>query len=333
MIKIGVIFGGQSGEYEVSIVSARSVMDALDKKKYKITPIKISKKGVWVGIDNPIKFLKKLDIVFPLIHGTTGEDGGLQGFLEFFGIPYVGAGVMDSALGMDKIVQKRLFQQENLPVVDFVEMNSCLRRNDKGGNRNDKGGDILRRIGFPIFVKPARGGSSVGISLVKHAKNLDSALKLAKKYDSKVIVEGAVPENREFECAVLGNEKPKASVVGEVLASNEFYDYNAKYIDGKSEIIIPAKIPKQLSAQIRDMSIQAYKALDCSGMVRVDFLYDFKAKKLYLNEVNTIPGFTPISMYPKLWEASGLSYPKLLDELVKLGMKRHKQRQKLLSNL
>ncbi|NQU83951.1 MAG: D-alanine--D-alanine ligase [Parcubacteria group bacterium] len=311
MIKIGVIFGGQSGEHEVSIVSARSVMDALDKKKYKITPIKISKTGEWVGIENPIKFLNKLDIVFPLIHGTTGEDGGLQGFLEFSGIPYVGAGIMDSAVGMDKVVQKDIFSFHGLSVV------KCFATSD---------------VKYPCFVKPARGGSSVGISLVNSPKNLEKALNLAKKYDSKVIIEAAVPESREFECAVLGNKNPKASEVGEVLSSGEFYDYNAKYVDGKSETIIPAKISKQLSEKIRDLAIKAYRAIDCSGMARVDFLYDTGDKKLYINEVNTIPGFTSISMYPKLWEASGLSYSKLLDELVELGLERHKKREKLLYN-
>lgn len=322
------MFGGQSSEHEVSVVSARSVMKALDKKKYKITPIKISKKGEWVGIKNPVEFLKKFDVVFPLIHGTTGEDGGLQGFLEFSNIPYVGAGIMDSALGMDKVVQKKLFRREKLPVVNFIEVDFRLYEND---NNN-----ILRRIQkelrFPLFIKPARGGSSVGISKVTRPKNLNSALKLAKKYDSKIIIESGVPKSREFECAALGNENPKASVVGEVLTSGEFYDYNAKYIDGKSEIIVPAKIPRQLSEKIRNITTKAYKTLDCSGMARVDFLYDSKAKKLYLNEINTIPGFTSISMYPKLWEASGLLYPKLLDKLVKLSFERYEKRQKLVFN-
>lgn len=325
-LKIGVIFGGRSSEYEVSIASAQSVINTLDKEKYEITQIRIEKTGEWAGIENPPTFLKGFDVIFPLIHGSFGEDGKLQGFLEFAGVPYVGAGVLGSALGMDKIVQKRLFQQAGLHIVDFIEVDSRLRGNDDENNVSRR---IEEKIGFPCFVKPANGGSSIGISKAHNVDELKSALNLAKKYDFRLIIEKAVPNAREFECAILGNEDPKVSVVGEVIASNDFYDYDAKYINRKSKIIIPAEIPVSLNDEIRELAIKAYKAINCEGMARIDFLYDMANKKLYLNEPNTIPGFTMTSMYPKLWEASGLSYPKLLDRLIELGIEKFNTQSKL----
>jgi D-alanine-D-alanine ligase len=319
-IKIGVIFGGQSSEHEISIMSAQSVINALNKEEYEITPIKIEKTGEWTGIENPFIFLKQFDIIFPMVHGTFGEDGKLQGLLEMADVPYIGAGVLGSALGMDKVAQKNLFRQSGLPVVDFIEI---LEIND----------NILRlveeKIGFPCFVKPANGGSSVGISKARNSEELKSALDLARKYDNKIIAEKAVPNAREFECAVLGNKNPRTSVIGEVITSNDFYDYNAKYRDGKSQIIIPADIPAPVKDEISAMAIKAYKVINCEGMARIDFLYDNTIKELYLNEPNTIPGFTSISMFSKLWQVSGLPYQKLLDELVALGIERFNLRKLL----
>lgn len=367
-INIAIIFGGKSGEHEVSLVSATSIIKNLDKKKYKVIPIGIAKTGEWFsGLDVLNKFknglqnkkglqkislipskksmlsmnnkLVGIDVAFPILHGTYGEDGTIQGLFEMMNIPYVGAGVLGSAVGMDKIIQKKLLQQKGLPVVNFIE---CLVTNgtiqfpisnyqfpNKSQIPKSKIQNIMRRLGFPCFVKPANMGSSVGISKVHNLKELKTAVNLAKKYDNKIIIEKAVPNVREFECAVLGNKYPRASVVGEIIASNEFYDYNAKYVDGKSKTLIPAPIPKKLSEKIKDLAIKAFKTINCEGMARVDFLYNAKADKLYINELNTIPGFTQISMYPKLWIYSGLKYEKLLDKLIKLAIKRHKNKNKL----
>ncbi len=383
-LNIAVIFGGKSGEHEVSLVSATSIIKNLDKKKYKVIPIGIAKTGLprrnsdevevkagewFTGPDILNKFknglkdrkgLKKIiidpvgkiqfvrsltstgsqtstrriDVAFPILHGTFGEDGTIQGLFEIMNIPYVGAGVLGSAIGMDKIVQKKILRQEKLPVVNFLEYSlqqaqAIFPERSVSEVEGSKIQNIVRRIGFPCFVKPANLGSSVGISKARNLKELKIALHLAKKYDNKIIIEEAVPNTREFECAVLGNAKPRASAPGEVIASNEFYDYDAKYVDGKSKTVIPAPIPKKLEEKIKNLTIKSYKAINCEGMARVDFLYDSKAGRLYINELNTIPGFTQISMYPKLWIHSGLKYSKLLGKLIGLAMERHKNKQKV----
>ncbi len=297
----------------------------VENKKLKIKNkklIDLFKQGKIIkGSRLPPKILTKADVAFPILHGPYGEDGTIQGLFEMMNIPYVGAGVLGSAIGMDKIIQKKILRQEKMPVVDFAETESRSAKQYLY---------ILRRIGFPCFVKPANMGSSVGISKARNLKELRIALNLAKKYDNKILIEKAVPNVREFECSVLGNEKPQASKVGEILSSNEFYDYDAKYVNGKSKTIIPAKIPDNLSLKIRRMAIMAFKKTNCEGMARVDFLYDAKNKKIYINELNTIPGFTQISMYPKLWLKSGLKYNKLLDNLINLAIARHKNKNKLL---
>ncbi|MDP3245100.1 MAG: D-alanine--D-alanine ligase family protein [bacterium] len=346
-LKVGVIFGGRSGEHEVSLVSAESIMRALDKKKYDIIPIGITKEGEWI-VDNfqfpisnfqllekfkkgkikngsrlPPKEILKVDVVFPAVHGTYAEDGTLQGLLEMLNIPYVGAGVLGSAVGMDKVVQKQLFEQLGLPVVYYAAFK-------KNQNPSNIVRHIEKKTKYPVFVKPACLGSSVGISKAKNKKELISAIKLAFKYDNKIIIEQAVLNTREIECAVLGNDQPAASVPGEIISSNEFYDYNAKYVDGQSKAVIPAKLPSYLVKMVQEQAIEACMAIEGAGMARVDFLLDDKSKKLFINEVNTIPGFTSISMYPKLWQATGLSYGKLLDKLIALALERHKEKQKLL---
>lgn len=343
-LRVGILFGGRSAEHEVSLVSAESVMKNLNPKKYQVIPIGIDKQGRWLMGSKAMPLLKsgknfdlktsqallsaqaknKLDVIFPLIHGSFGEDGTLQGLLELADIPYIGPGVLGSAVGMDKIAQKQIYQAVGIPTSKFVyftdseftkSSNTILRR--------------LSKLGLPLFVKPANTGSSVGITKVKQGRDLPTAVKLALKCDHRIIVESAVPNLMEVEVAVLGNAKPKASVVGQIKSSNEFYDYDAKYIDGKSKAIIPAPIPSKLGNNIRHLAIKAFEALDLSGMARIDFLINRTNWKVYLNEVNTIPGFTSISMYPKLWEYSGLSYKKLLDELIKFALLRHRQKKSL----
>jgi D-alanine-D-alanine ligase len=264
-----------------------------------------------------------VDVIFPVLHGTFGEDGTVQGLLELAGIPYVGAGVLGSAAGMDKDVMKRLFRDAGLPVVEWI---TVLRSEWEQFPVR-----VLRRvrneIGFPLFVKPANLGSSVGISKARSARELEGAMNLAASFDRKIIVERGI-EAREIECAVLGNEKPEASVAGEVVPVNEFYDYEAKYVKQGSELIIPAKLTRAQERRVRDYAVRAFQAVDCAGMGRVDFLLDRHNSKVWLNEINTIPGFTPISMYPKLWEATGLPYPKLVDRLVALALERHGERRR-----
>jgi D-alanine-D-alanine ligase len=265
-------------------------------------------------------------VVFPVLHGTYGEDGTVQGLLELADLPYIGANVLAASVGMDKIVQKQLFREVGLPVVDFVYFLS------KDWPRRKK--EIIREItklGYPVFVKPVNLGSSVGISKAHNLRELIGAIQYAKKYDRKIIVEQAVTNPREIEIAVLGNDDPQASVPGEILASNEFYDYDAKYVDGLSKATIPARLPKKVTQQIRAMAVRAFKAIDCSGMARVDFLLG-RNSRIYLSEVNTIPGFTSISMYPKLWAATGFSYKQLLDKLIMLALERHQEKTKLLTS-
>jgi D-alanine-D-alanine ligase len=365
-LKIGVIFGGRSGEHEVSLVSATSIIKALNKKKYEVIPIGIDKNGQWLASGDPLRALKernlkltklvtpiinpknkkfirvgdlpslklrqagreiKIDVVFPVLHGTYGEDGTIQGLFEMANIAYVGCGVLGSALGMDKVVQKQIFEQAGLLVVKYVWFLNWRQET------RDKRQEILRHIEqklkYSLFVKPANLGSSVGISKAHNRKELIKAINLAAGFDRKVIVEEGVNNAREIECGVLGNDNPRASVLGEIIPSNEFYDYNSKYVDGQSEAIIPAKLSPQISAKIKDLALKAFKSLDLAGMARIDFLVEKNTNKIFINEPNTIPGFTSISMYPKLWEASGLSYEKLLDNLVKLAIERHKAKNQL----
>lgn len=323
-LKIAIVFGGRSGEHEVSIVSARSVMKALNRKKYSVTPIKISKTGQW----QPFKslaalFQKKFDVVFPVLHGPFGEDGTIQGLFEMANVPYVGCGVFASSAAMDKYMTKIIFKTHGLPQPKFLN----FTREDVKKDFSSVKKLVQKILGFPCFVKPSNLGSSVGISKVKSAAKLESALLLAANYDRSILVEEGI-DAREIECAVLGNEKPLASIAGEIVPSREFYDYFAKYVDNASKLFIPAKITAKKNEEVQRLAVQAYRALQCSGMARVDFLMDRKTGKLYINEINTIPGFTSISMYPKLWEASGISYPRLLDRLIELARKRHREKQK-----
>jgi D-alanine-D-alanine ligase len=365
-LKIGVIFGGRSGEHEVSLVSATSIIKALNKKKYEVIPIGIDKNGQWLASGDPLRALKernlkltklvtpiinpknkkfirvgdlpslklrqagreiKIDVVFPVLHGTYGEDGTIQGLFEMANIAYVGCGVLGSALGMDKVVQKQIFEQTGLPVVKYVWFLNW--RQEKREKRKEILRHIEQKLKYPLFVKPANLGSSVGISKAHNRKKLVKAINLAAGFDRKVIVEEGVNNAREIECGVLGNDNPQTSVLGEIIPSNEFYDYNSKYVDGQSEAIIPAKLSPQISAKIKDLALKAFKSLDLAGMARIDFLVEKNTNKIFINEPNTIPGFTSISMYPKLWEASGLSYEKLLDNLVKLAIERHKAKNQL----
>lgn len=350
-LTIGVLFGGASGEHEVSIVSARSIVENLDRKKYHVVPLAISRDGQWLGRDLSREYLETadtrllaryastkkqrpglatittggIDVVFPIIHGTTGEDGTLQGVLEMLGLPYVGSGVLGSAVGMDKVVQKQIAAHHGIAVTPYCE----VRRLEYTRTNRALLRTIATQCGFPCFVKPANLGSSVGITKVKRITELGPALRSAFQFDTKVIIEKAVTPAREFECAILGNEKPAASVVGEVVPGNEFYDYRAKYVSAASKTIIPAPISKKLAHAIRTDAVKIFSALNAAGMSRVDFLYNNKTKKLYFNEINTAPGFTSISMYAKLWAKSGLSYPKLLDRLIALAQELYGQKKGL----
>jgi D-alanine-D-alanine ligase len=357
-IRVGVIFGGRSVEHEVSLVSALSVMNALDKTKYEVVPIGIAHTGQWlssgealellkknasldreteqlilpdprkqslVALDGRASVEKKIDVVFPVVHGTYAEDGTLQGLLELADLPYVGAGVLGSAVGMDKVVQKDLLRQAKIPTTPAV----WFFYDEFKSNTKKLIAEMEKKLRYPMFVKPAHSGSSIGISKSHNRKELIEHIEYASQYDWKILVERAVQNAREIECAVLGNEHPDASVPGEIVPSNEFYDYDAKYVDGKSAAVIPAKLPAAIAKKIRTTALAAYRALDCSGMARVDFLVAKKTNKLFLNEINTIPGFTSISMYPKLWEATGLPYAQLLDRLIVLAIERHEQKQRL----
>jgi D-alanine-D-alanine ligase len=382
--RVCVIFGGRSGEHEVSIVSATSVMNALDKSKYEVIPVGITKSGRWIAGTNSIQLLKsgiedtpfyamlpadpneqrllpattnsvdakaldslveKFDVVFPVLHGPYGEDGTVQGLLELANLPYVGAGVLGSAVCMDKVVQKQLCLQAGVPVVKFLWMyyGDWQRAGTKQNNpavpanpqqiRSLSQTEIISKIefelGLPVFVKPSNMGSSVGITKAHGRNELIQAIEDAAQYDHKILIEMAAPEAREIEVSVLGNTQPKASVPGEVIPSNEFYDYDAKYVDGASTLIIPAELPAELANSIRETAIRGFLACSCEGMARVDFLLERQSNRFYLNEINTIPGFTQISMYPKLWEASGLSYSQLLDELIQLAIERHQRKNSL----
>jgi len=344
-IRVGVIFGGRSAEHEVSLVSATSVIKSLDKKKYEIVPIGITLDGRWLSSPDVLNIFKakknlnrlpekyilpdpakqNLDVVFPVVHGTFGEDGTIQGLFELAGIPYVGAGVLGSSAGMDKVITKQLCEHEGIPVSPYFWF--LKSEYDKGSNKVIN--SIERSLTYPYFVKPANLGSSVGISKAHNRKDLVAAIKLAAKYDRKILIEESIEDAREIEISVLGNDDPIASLPGEIISSNEFYDYDAKYVDGKSESVIPAVLPKKIIDRLKDLSVRGFKAIDCAGMARIDFLVSRKTRKIYLNEINTIPGFTSISMYPKLWEASGIPYPKLLDCLITLAIERYNQKCRL----
>jgi D-alanine-D-alanine ligase len=359
-LKIGVLYGGRSGEHNVSLCSAASVVSALDKKKYDVIAIGIDRDGRWYVQDQPeiitdkdfgkILSLKKrglwlvnhfeqqnklhiynleasgenvvVDLIFPVLHGTYGEDGTLQGLLELAMVPYVGVDVAGAAIGMDKDVAKRLLKEAGIPVVPSITVGKYeWREQPEKILRN-----ALDRLGLPLFVKPLCTGSSVGVKKVKVKKELACAIDYAFQFDTRIMIETGI-DCREIECAVLGNERPQASVLGEILPSHEFYSYEAKYLDPDgAKMNIPAKIPAKLAVAIRKCAVVGFRALNCNSMARVDFFLDKKTNKFYLNEINTLPGFTSISMYPKLWAATGIKYSELLDNLVALALARHREK-------
>ena len=392
-LRVGILFGGRSGEHEISLLSAASVFNAIDKSKYEVVPVGITKEGRWVTAADAERLLSgkagegarptqpahlragdpeatpgaavlatgesvvvppephqhggsltpfqtdaltrraadraiNVDIIFPVLHGTFGEDGTIQGLLELADIPYVGAGVLGSAAGMDKDVMKSLFRASGLAIVKHV----TFLRSDWEDAPKKIQKLVESKLKYPVFVKPANLGSSVGISKAHDRKELGPAIKEAAKFDRKIVVEqgvgGKKQKAREIECAVLGNDRPEASVPGEIVPSTEFYDYKAKYLDEGSQLIIPAKLTKSETKTVQQLAIGAFKAVDCSGLARVDFLMDPKTRKIYLNEINTMPGFTSISMYPKLWGATGLAYPQLIEKLIQLGLDRHTEKQR-----
>ena len=387
-LRVGILFGGRSGEHEVSLLSAASVLEAIDKSKYEVVPIGITKEGRWVTALHAENLLRgksseenvrashlragdpqatttaavlaagdgiivppmpaaeslvpfestapappgaeavQVDIIFPVLHGTFGEDGTIQGLLELADIAYVGAGVLGSAAGMDKDVMKRLFADAGLPLVRHA---TVLRR-EWQNNASKICKLIESKLKYPVFVKPANLGSSVGISKVHGRGELPAAMDQAGGYDRKIIVEQGVGgkrgKAREIECSVLGNDDAQASIAGEIIPGKEFYDYAAKYRDEGSELLIPAKLNKSQMKSVQQMAVAAFRAVDCSGLARVDFLMDPKSGKIYVNEINTMPGFTAISMYPKLWAASGVNYRQLIDRLIKLGLERHEEKKK-----
>ncbi len=351
--RILVLFGGRSGEHEVSLVSASSVLKHLDPEKYDIVPVGITKEGKWIAGPDSMQMLKSgntpeesnaiiapepqditkklseqgignIDVVFPVMHGPYAEDGTIQGFLELTGIPYVGCGTLASAVCMDKVMQKKVLQAEGFEQTPYVWFWMQQWNKDQ---------DILiekieKELTYPLFVKPANMGSSVGVNKATDTETLIQAITEAGEYDRKILVEQGVSNPREIECAVLGNQDPQASVLGEIKPSNDFYDYNAKYVDGKSDAYIPAELESTLAEQIQKLALKAYTALDCEGLARVDFLLSDDSTP-YINELNTMPGFTSISMYPKLWEATGIAYPELLDRLIDLAKKRHTEKANL----
>lgn len=388
-LRVGVLFGGRSGEHEVSLLSAASVVKAINKDKFEVVPIGITKDGKWLTADHAERLLSgqpveerhlragdpdatpgaavlakgeavvvppepvhqqggalapfeteshslrraadraiNVDIIFPVLHGTFGEDGTIQGLFELADLPYVGAGVLGSSAGMDKDVMKSLFRAAGLPIVKHV----TILRGDWEANPKKSEKLVASKLKFPVFVKPANLGSSVGISKARTPKELGPAIYEAAKFDRKIVIEqgvgGTKNKAREIECSVLGNDHPSASIPGEIVPGKEFYDYAAKYLDEGSELIIPAKLTKSETKKIQDLAIKAFQAVDCAGLARVDFLMDPKTRKIYINEINTMPGFTSISMYPKLWAATGLQYSDLIDRLIQLGLERHAEKKK-----
>jgi D-alanine-D-alanine ligase len=395
-LRVGILFGGRSGEHEVSLLSAASVLNAIDKTTYEVVPIGITKDGRWLTAEHAERLLKgeraadksvrptqakhlragdpeatpgaallaqgeavivppepvhrdagmapfridasalrrtsdraiNVDVIFPVLHGTFGEDGTIQGLLELADIAYVGAGVLGSAAGMDKDVMKSLFRAAGLPIVRHV----TVLRSQWEGERKKVQKLVESKLKYPVFVKPANLGSSVGISKAHDRKELGPAIDEAAKFDRKIVIEegvgGKKHKAREIECSVLGNDDPKASVAGEIVPCKEFYDYDAKYLDEGSELVIPAKITKAEMKKVQALAVAAFQAVDCSGLARVDFLMDPKSRKIYVNEINTMPGFTAISMYPKLWGATGVSYAELIGRLIRLGIERHEDKKR-----
>jgi D-alanine-D-alanine ligase len=388
-LRVGILFGGRSGEHEVSLLSAASVLNAIDKEKYEVVPIGITKDGRWLTAQHAEDLLTgklvleprnlragdpettspavvlargeavvvppepvhrhtglvpfqtdaglmrrasdraiNVDVIFPVLHGTFGEDGTIQGLLELADIPYVGAGVLGSAAGMDKDIMKSLFIAAGIPIVKHVTiLRGAWEKDPKKVQKL-----VESNLTYPVFVKPANLGSSVGISKAHNRKELGPAIGEAAKFDRKIVIEqgvgGQKEKAREIECSVLGNDEPIASVPGEIIPGKEFYDYTAKYVDEGSKLIIPAKLTKAETKKVQDLAVAAFQAVDCSGLARVDFLMDPKTGKIFLNEINTMPGFTSISMYPKLWAASGLAYADLIDRLIQLGIERHEDKKK-----
>ena len=388
-LRVGILFGGRSGEHEVSLLSAASVLNAINKEKYEVVPIGITKDGRWLTAEHAQGLLEgkltlesrnlragdpettspaaviargeavvfppepvhrqtglvpfqtdaallrrasdraiNVDVIFPVLHGTFGEDGTIQGLLELADIPYVGAGVLGSAAGMDKDIMKSLFIAAGIPIVKHVTvLRSAWEKEPKKVQKL-----VDSKLKYPVFVKPANLGSSVGISKAHNRKELGPAIEEAAKFDRKIVIEqgvgGKKDKAREIECSVLGNDEPTASIPGEIVPGKEFYDYTAKYLDEGSQLIIPAKLTKTETKRVQELAIAAFRAIDCSGLARVDFLMDPKTRKIFLNEINTMPGFTAISMYPKLWAASGLAYPDLIDQLIQFGIERHEDKKK-----
>jgi D-alanine-D-alanine ligase len=353
-IRVGIVFGGRSGEHEVSLTSAQGIMKAIDRNKYDVVPIGITKEGRWIAGNDPMSLLKAgettgdnraiqvslelhraaqddsgeggsvrldsktLDVIFPVLHGPYGEDGTVQGFLDLLGVPYVGAGVMASAVCMDKAISKQVFLAHDLPILPYRVF---LRRVwDK--QPQQVVAECEATLDYPMFTKPANLGSSVGINRAHCREDLFAGLTEATLYDRKLIVEQGI-EAREIEVSVLGNDDPIASVPGEIIPSRSFYSYAAKYLDDASDLLIPAPISAEQTGRVKHLAVQAYTTVDCAGMARVDFLMDKATDEIWLNEINTIPGFTPISMYPKLWEASGIGYTELIDRLIQLAIERH----------
>jgi D-alanine-D-alanine ligase len=350
-LRVGVLFGGRSGEHEVSLVSAASIIRGLDPQKYEAVPIGITKEGHWLIGEGAQKMLpevlrtgqrvvmsadptesalmpldgsprgQKLDVVFPVIHGTFGEDGTMQGLLELAGLPFVGAGVLGSAIGMDKDVSKKLMQVAGIPVVPWI----AVQRADWESDPKEIRRAIEKKFKYPVFVKPATLGSSVGMTKVHSRAELSPALDLAAEFAMKIMVERAVSA-REIEVSVLGNHDPRASIPGEIVPHREFYDYAAKYLEEGTKLLIPAKLTKSEVKKVQAMAVTAFRALELSGMARVDFFIEKRGGKIFLNEVNTIPGFTSISMYPKLWEANGIPFRELVSKLIDLALEQHREK-------
>jgi len=358
-LRVGLIFGGRSGEHEVSFCSATSIIKAINKDKYTVVPIGITKEGRWISpqdselalqsgkiegkstvillndpsgnalirADNNQRLdksstLERVDIIFPILHGPYGEDGTIQGLLELANIPYVGSGVAASAISMDKDFMKTIFQQRGLPILKWM----TIKRKEWQKEKEKILSLIQNSFEYPLFVKPANMGSSVGITKVHKKEELEKAIDLASSYDRKILIEEGLEEVREIECGVLGNDEPRASVVGEVRPAGEFYDYDSKYIDGGTQLIIPAELPDDVSKKVQEIALRAFKAVDAVGMARVDFFVSKKENKIYLSEINTIPGFTSVSMYPRLWVASGMPYSELIDRLIQMALERHQDK-------
>ena len=351
-LRVAILFGGRSAEHEISLISARNIAAAMDKKKYRITAIVIDKQGRWFS-DKASRFLRDksltrvdlpgrgdssavlsgaplhalagADVVFPVLHGPFGEDGTVQGLLKLANIPFVGAGVLGSAVGMDKDVMKRLLRDARMPIANFLVFDSATKKSISFDR-------VQRELGLPVFVKPANLGSSVGINKAARPSEFLRAVKEAFRYDNKILIEENI-SGREIECAVLGNKDPRASLPGEIITGHAFYSYDAKYIDDQgARLLIPAALPAAVTRRVQELSLQAFKVLCCSGMARVDFFLRGK-NDVFVNEINTIPGFTAISMYPKMWAASGLSYPRLIDRLIQLALEEFRAQQRLRSSL